>query len=153
MIMEGRDSEWTLCGTQVSHTALVCLCQVIILYISIITCFVNLTVGNDPNELWISILSISIGTILPSPKVCKTPCSISSHDSHSTSPTVYSVRESWPRGKKKRAMWTRCKQRTANLPQGPEPWGNYLHHIYFDPRHPASFKGTNKLYHAIKKDG
>ena len=87
--MEGRDSEWTLCGTQVSCTALVFLCQVIILYISIIICFVNLTVGNGPNELWISVLSLSIGTILPSPKVCKTPCSISSHHSHSTSPTLY----------------------------------------------------------------
>ena len=87
MIMEGRDSEWTLCGTQVPHTALVFLCQVIILYISIITCFVNLTIGNSPNELWISILSLSIGTILPSPKVHKTPHSISSHHSHSVSPT------------------------------------------------------------------
>ena len=87
MIMEGRDSEWTLCGAQVSRTALVFLCQVIILYISIITCFVNLTVGNSPNQLWISILSLSIGTILPSPKVCKTLRSISSHHSHSASPT------------------------------------------------------------------
>ena len=92
--MEGRDSKWTLCGTQVSRTALVFLCQVIILYISIITCFVNLTVGNGPDELWISILSLSICTILPSPKVHKTLHSIFSHHSHS-------VRESWPRGKKR----------------------------------------------------
>ena len=49
-------------------------------------------------------------------------------------------------------MWTRCKQRTANLP-GPEPWEHYLHCIYFDSQHPASFKGANKLYHAIKEDG
>ena len=52
--------------------ALIFICQVIILYISIITCFVNLTVHNGPNELWITILSISLGTILPSPKVRKT---------------------------------------------------------------------------------
>ena len=51
--------------------ALVFLCQVIILYISIITCFVNLTVRNGPNELWITVLSLSLETILPSPKVRK----------------------------------------------------------------------------------
>ena len=50
-------------------------------------------------------------------------------------------------------MWTRRKERTTNLPQGPEPWEHYLHHMYFDPRHPASFKGANKLYHAVKEDG
>ena len=50
---------------------LVFLCQVIILYISIITCFVNLTVHNGPNELCITVLSLSLGTILPSPKVRK----------------------------------------------------------------------------------
>ena len=71
IIMEGR-SEWTLFGSKCSRTALVFICQVIILYISIITCFVNLTVRNGPNELWITILSISLGTILPSPKVRKT---------------------------------------------------------------------------------
>ena len=51
--------------------ALVFLCQVIILYISIITCFVNLTVRKGPNELWITVLSLSLGTTLPSPKVRK----------------------------------------------------------------------------------
>ena len=65
--MEGR-LEWTLFGNKFSRTALVFLCQVIILYISIITCFVNLTMCNGPNELWITVLSLSLGTILPSPK-------------------------------------------------------------------------------------
>ena len=69
--MEAR-SEWTLFGSKCSRTALVFICQVIILYISIITSFVNLTVRNGPNELWITILSISLGTILPSSKVRKT---------------------------------------------------------------------------------
>ena len=68
--MEGQ-SEWTLFGSKFSRTALVFLCQVIILYISIITCFVNLTIRNGPNELWITVLSLSLGTILPSPKVRK----------------------------------------------------------------------------------
>ena len=68
--MEGQ-SEWTLFGSKFSRTALVFLCQVIILYISIITCFINLTVHNGPNELWITVLSLSLGTLLSSPKVRK----------------------------------------------------------------------------------
>ena len=63
--------EWTLFGSKFSRMALVFLCQIIILYISIITCFVNLTACNGPNELWITVLSLSLGTILPSPKVRK----------------------------------------------------------------------------------
>ena len=55
--------EWTLFGSKFSRTALVFICQVIILYISIITCFVNLTVHNGSNELWITVLSLSLGTI------------------------------------------------------------------------------------------
>ena len=52
--MEGQ-SEWTLFGSKFSRMALVFLCQVIILYISIITCFVNLTMRNGPNKLWITV--------------------------------------------------------------------------------------------------
>ena len=69
--MEGQ-LEWTLFESKFSRTALVFICQDIILYISIITCFVILTVCNGPNKLWITILSLSLGTILPSPKVRKT---------------------------------------------------------------------------------
>ena len=63
--------EWTLFGSKFSRMALLFLCQAIILDISIITCFVNLTVHNGPYELWITVLSLSLGTILPSPKVRK----------------------------------------------------------------------------------
>ena len=69
-IMEGQ-YQWTLFGSKFLRTALVFLCQLIILYISIITCFVNFTVHNGSNELWITVLSLSLGTILPSPKVRK----------------------------------------------------------------------------------
>ena len=67
--MESR--ERTLCGTKISCSALIFLFQITILYISIITCFINLTISNGLNELWITILSLSLGTILPSPKVSK----------------------------------------------------------------------------------
>ena len=63
--------EWNICGRKISRSAIVFACQMVILYISIITCFVNLTIKNGPNELWITILSLSLGSILPSPKVQK----------------------------------------------------------------------------------
>ena len=85
--MEGQ-SEWTLFGSKFSRMALVFLCQVIILYISIITCFVNLTVHNGPNELWIAVLSLSLGTILPSPKVRKSKITGGGSNSNSSSGSV-----------------------------------------------------------------
>ena len=32
-------------------------------------------------------------------------------------------------------------------------WEKYLEQIYFDPSHPGSFKGANKLYQAVKNEG
>ena len=62
-------SMWNMCGSYMSRLAVVFLCQIIILYIAIVTCFINLTIGNGPKELWITVLSLSLGSILPSPKV------------------------------------------------------------------------------------
>ncbi|XP_060604913.1 uncharacterized protein LOC132757608 [Ruditapes philippinarum] len=33
------------------------------------------------------------------------------------------------------------------------PWEDYLKKIYFDPKHPASFSGPQKLYNAVKREG
>ena len=44
--------------------------QVFILYVVIITCLVNLSLGkNEHSGLWISLLSSSIGYLLPSPHI------------------------------------------------------------------------------------
>ena len=32
-------------------------------------------------------------------------------------------------------------------------WEKYLSKIYFDPSHPVSFQGEDKLYQFVKKDG
>lgn len=66
-----RSVVWKLGGREFSRTAVVFTCQVIVLYLSIITCFINLTVANGPTELWITLLSLSLGSLLPSPKVKK----------------------------------------------------------------------------------
>ena len=145
-IMEGQ-SEWTLFSSKFLRMALVFLCQVIILYISIITCFVNLTVCNGPNELWITVLSLSLGTILPSPKVRKTEIGGGSRSSSISSelPT-----HSFPQCLNK----IKPKKKSINPKQNVKSaWERYLEKIYFDPSHPGSFNRANKLHEAIKDEG
>jgi len=45
------------------------ICQVIAIFIVIIACVVNLSIGLDKAELWSSLLSGALGYLLPSPKI------------------------------------------------------------------------------------
>ena len=47
------------------------LCQVILLYIVIITCIINLSIENGYSNLWTALLSSSLGYMLPSPSFKK----------------------------------------------------------------------------------
>ena len=58
-------------GKRVRKPEVVFICQVIILYIVIITCIINLSLKNGTSELWVSLLSYSLGCLLPSPKIKK----------------------------------------------------------------------------------
>ena len=58
-------------GKKVRKPEIVFIFQVIILYIVIITCIINLSLKNGTSELWVSLLSYSLGCILPSPKIKK----------------------------------------------------------------------------------
>ena len=51
---------------------IVYLCQVILLYIVIITCIVNLSIDNGNSNLWTALLSSSLGYMLPNPSLKKT---------------------------------------------------------------------------------
>ena len=53
-------------------------CQVVAVYIVIIISLLNLTRGADNKELWVSLLSSSVGYLLPAPiltkkNVCDSP--------------------------------------------------------------------------------
>lgn len=50
---------------------IVYLCQVVLLYIVIITCIINLSVDNGNSNLWTALLSSSLGYMLPSPSLKK----------------------------------------------------------------------------------
>ena len=60
-----------LLGTRVPQAEIVYFCQMIIVYVIIITSIINLSLQNGSSELWISLLSSCIGYALPSPKLKK----------------------------------------------------------------------------------
>lgn len=68
---DSRSDKWHLLGTHVPKTEIVYFCQMIIVYIIIITSVINLSIQNGSSELWISLLSSCIGYALPNPKLKK----------------------------------------------------------------------------------
>ena len=55
-----------------------------------------------------------------------------------------------PKRKRRGHGWSRAKKKAR---QERETWQAYLERIYFDPAHPASFKGAHKLYQVVKEEG
>lgn len=64
----GHDS-WKLCGYGINQSQVVYFSQIIILYVIIITCILNLSLKNGDSNLWTALLSSSIGLILPNPRI------------------------------------------------------------------------------------
>jgi len=62
-------SKWAWFGQKLPRSEIVFFVQVIVVYIVIIVSIVNLTIGSESDKLWISLLSSSIGYILPSPNL------------------------------------------------------------------------------------
>ena len=60
----------TLCG-KIQKEQVIYTCQILIVFTVIIVCLVNLTVCDAHPSLWASILSGSVGYILPAPKIRK----------------------------------------------------------------------------------
>lgn len=72
MLEEGSSEgshKWHFCGQKFPKSEIVFFVQVILVYIVVITSIVNLTLGSQDNKLWISLLSSSIGYLLPNPKI------------------------------------------------------------------------------------
>lgn len=62
---------WMIGGKQVPSSEIVYFSQILIVYIVIITCIINLSFSNGPHDLWIALMSSSLGYILPSPAISK----------------------------------------------------------------------------------
>ena len=67
------ETQWDVMGKAFPRSEIKYFAQVFIIYIVIITCLVNLSLGtSDLNNLWVSLLSSCIGYMLPSPHIRKT---------------------------------------------------------------------------------
>lgn len=66
---ESSRSKWPLFGTLVPKNEVIFICQVVILYIVIITCIINLSLKNGDSNLWVALLSSSLGIMLPQPTI------------------------------------------------------------------------------------
>jgi hypothetical protein len=68
-----HSERWDVMGGKLQKSEIVYFCQMIVVYVIIVTSIVNLSLQNGKNELWITLLSIAIGYALPKPtlKVAK----------------------------------------------------------------------------------
>ena len=70
--MSETNRDWGILGKRFPRSEVRFFAQVLILYVVIITCLVNLSLGkSDLSSLWITLLSSSIGYMLPSPTIQK----------------------------------------------------------------------------------
>ena len=58
---------WYLCGRSLPKGEIVFFRQVILIYVVVITCIVNLALNNNKTHLWTSLLCGSLGYLLPNP--------------------------------------------------------------------------------------
>lgn len=63
--------DWCLFGQMLPKNEVIFICQVVILYIVILTCIVNLSMRNGDSNLWTALLSSSLGVMLPHPTISK----------------------------------------------------------------------------------
>jgi hypothetical protein len=62
---------WFILGRKVAKSETVFFSQIIIIYIVVITCIVNLSLERGNSNLWTALLSSSLGYLLPNPKIKK----------------------------------------------------------------------------------
>ena len=62
---------WTFLGQKIAKSETVFFSQIIIIYIVVITCIVNLSLEKGNSNLWTALLSSSLGYLLPNPKIKK----------------------------------------------------------------------------------
>ena len=61
------NTAWNFFGKKIPKSELVFFSQVIIIYIIVIVSIINLSASNGEASLWISLIGICTGSILPSP--------------------------------------------------------------------------------------
>ena len=64
-------SNWNVFVNKIPKEEIVFFTQVIFIYIVCVACLINLSIGNGNSNLWTSLLSGSLGYLLPAPKLRK----------------------------------------------------------------------------------
>jgi hypothetical protein len=62
---------WNVFGSHVPKEEIVFFSQVILIYVIAITSIVNLTLNTENSNLWTSLLSASLGYMLPAPNLSR----------------------------------------------------------------------------------
>ena len=65
------ETKWTVLGKKLPKSEIVYFTQIVVLFTVIAISLYNLTSNTESRELWISLMSSSLGYILPSPKIKK----------------------------------------------------------------------------------
>lgn len=62
-------SNWKICCGRFPKQEIIYFTQVLAIYVIIIASLVNLSLSIEKNEIWISLLSICIGFLIPAPTI------------------------------------------------------------------------------------
>lgn len=60
---------WNILGKKLPENEVVYFTQVVLIYIVIVTCIINLSRGNGDSNLWTCLMSSCLGYLLPNPKL------------------------------------------------------------------------------------
>lgn len=64
-----ESSQWDMFGKELPKSEITFFAQVIMVYIVIVVCIVNLSIANGDSNLWTALLSSCLGYLLPSPSM------------------------------------------------------------------------------------
>lgn len=68
-----NEGTWSFLGQRIPQTEIQYITQVVIIYMVVITCIINLSLSNGDSNLWTALLSSSLGYMLPNPSLKKKP--------------------------------------------------------------------------------
>ena len=71
--LQRRSKLWQVCGRRLPRCEIVFFCQIVLIYIVVLTSLVNLTLKNGPINLWIALLGSCLGYLLPHPSMDNLP--------------------------------------------------------------------------------
>lgn len=63
------ERHWPIFGHRIPKKEIVFFCQIIVIYTVIVWSLYNLTTGGDNQTLWVTLVSASLGAILPNPSL------------------------------------------------------------------------------------